>query len=92
MQQKTKDETENLGRNVKNTEQTKADTQNKLAKFKGEISTSDEANEILDRMSSVTIEKIQSINTYEGLFEVITALKSDLKRLKKGKKHGLQDS
>ncbi|MCR5412602.1 MAG: hypothetical protein K6E76_06595 [Patescibacteria group bacterium] len=56
------------------------------------IDSESQANEILDRMSSVTIEKIQSINTYEGLFEVITALKSDLKRLKKGKKHGLQDS
>lgn len=56
------------------------------------IESEGQANEILDRMSSVTIEEIQSINTYEGLFKVITALKSDLKRLKKGKKHGLQDS
>jgi len=57
------------------------------------IESEDQANDALDRMNnhenmSINIENIRSINTYEGLFEVITALKSDLKRLKKGKKHG----
>ncbi len=94
VQQKTKDETENLAQNVENTHAVTRKTRMETTwmETKIRIDSESQANEILDRMSSVTIEKIQSINTYEGLFEVITALKSDLKRLKKGKKHGLQDS
>ena len=92
--QRTHEATQNLAENVTDFDKTRGDTRRSTESLKQEIPnlSEEQVNDALDRMSSVTIEEIQSINTYEGLFKVITALKSDLKILKKGKKHGLQDS
>ena len=94
VQQKTHEATQNLAENVTDFDKTRGDTRRSTESLKHEIPnlSEEQVNDALERMSNVNIDEIRSINTYEGLFKVIDKLKSDLKILKKGKKHGLQDS
>jgi len=94
VQQKTHEATQNLAENITDFDKTRGDTRRSTESLKQEIPnlSEEQVNDALERMSNVNIDEIRSINTYEGLFKVIDKLKSDLKILKKGKKHGLQDS